>query len=256
MDFVGQYKIIKELNSILPLANQGRSYNILLSARTGYGKTLLGLKMVRQVATWQILVKEDANAVLFSIDSMKTRANLIDEVHLVKNIELLYPMMDSGEYFLVFATNQGYDLPEAFKRRCINLIFEKYKKPELIQIARDHLNGFRFEEGCLEEIIKASNYTPGNIANLCIRIQTMFWETKNITLASLKDIIVNIFNIQDGLDVRCREYLEVLERIHIASLDSMAYIMGVNKDVIRTEVESVLLNKNLIQITSKGRSLK
>lgn len=253
--FVNQTKIVRELRYIIDQAKTGVPYNILFSARTGYGKTLLALQVVPKIANYQIFIKEDANEIIQAILSQRTMSNLIDEVHLVRNIELLYPMMDEGRYFFVFATNQSYDLPEAFRRRCIPMLFEKYNKFELAQIAKDHLQGLDIEAGCFNEIVRASNYTPGNIAILCYRLRTVFVLKGGFSLAELRDVLINLFNIQNGLDVRCREYLEILERLRYASLDSLSYVMGVNKDTIRTEVENVLLSKGLIRVTSKGRSL-
>ena len=255
-NFIGQSKILRELEYIIPLArDKEEPFNILFSARSGYGKTFLGLMVVSRVASFQILIKEDANSIIRSLETGKTRSNLIDEVHMIKNIELLYPLMDSGKYFLIFATNQSYELPEAFKRRCIQLIFEKYSKPELARIAKDCLQGLEIGAGCLDDIVRASNYTPGNIHLLCMRLRTVFGREGGFDQNKLNDILVNVFNIQDGLDPRCREYLEILERMEFISLDSLSYILGVSKDTIKTEVESVLLSKGLIQITSKGRSL-
>ncbi|MCJ7583339.1 MAG: hypothetical protein MUO30_01015 [Anaerolineales bacterium] len=253
--FIGQTKIIRELNYILDQARTGVPYNILFSARTGYGKTFLALQVVSKVATYQIFIKEDANEIIPSILHQKTMSNLIDEIHLVRNIELLYPMMDEMKYFLVFATNQSYELPEAFKRRCITMIFEKYNNRELAQIAEEHLQGLNVGAGCLDEVVRASNYTPGNIAIMCIRLRTVFGPKGGFNFGELRDALKNIFNIQDGLDVRCREYLNVLERMDHASLDALSSIMGVSKDTLKVEVESVLLSKGLIQVTSKGRSL-
>jgi len=253
--FIGQTKIIRELNYILDQARTGVPYNILFSARTGYGKTFLAMQAVSRVATYQIFIKEDANEIIRDILRQKTMSNLIDEIHLVRNIELLYPMMDEERYFLIFATNQSYALPEAFKRRCIPMMFEKYNKLELAHIASGRLQGLNIGVDCLDEIVRASNYTPGNIVILCIRLHAVFGPKGGFSVIELRDALVNIFNIQNGLDIRCREYLEVLERIGHASLDALSYIMGVNKDTVRDEIESVLLNKGLIQITSKGRSL-
>jgi Holliday junction resolvasome RuvABC ATP-dependent DNA helicase subunit len=135
------------------------------------------------------------------------------------------------------------------------MVFEKYNKNELAKIARDRLLGLRVDDASLAEIVKASNYTPGNITLLCIRLRTVFESRGGFTVRELNDCLVNIFNIQDGLDVRCREYLEILERLRTASLDTMAYVMGVSKDTVKNEVENVLLTKGLISITSKGRSI-
>lgn len=254
--FIGQDRIIRELNFIIPLAKEGQSFNILFSARSGYGKTFLGLEVIRRVATNQVIISEDAESIIRRIEAGKTRANLIDEVHLVKNIELLYPMMDSKTLFLVFATNQSYDLPEAFHRRCIPLIFERYSLEELVEIARGNLQGLRVDKSCLDEIVRCSNYTPGNIHLLCLRLRTVFSGKGGFNLKELKDVLINIFNIVDGLDPRCREYLEVLEKIEVASLETMAYVLGVSKYTVKMEVEGVLLSKGLIQITPKGRMLK
>jgi len=254
--FIGQSKIIKELNYIIPRArDQNIPYNILFSARTGYGKTFLGVQVVGRVAPYQILLNDDASVIATAIRSKRTRANLIDEAHIIRNMEVLYPLMDEGNYFMLFATNQSYELPEAFKRRCIPMVFDKYNKTELARIAHDRLMGMRVDNTCLDEIVKASNYTPGNIIILCIRLRTVFESRGGFTLSQLNDCLVNVFNIQDGLDVRCREYLEVLGRLNYASLDTLAYVMGVSKDIVKNEVENVLLAKGLVAITSKGRSL-
>lgn len=256
MQFIGQSKIIVELNGILPLAKSGASFNILLEARSGYGKTFLGLQMVKRVAPWQIFSTEDAQKIVYSIESMKTRANLIDEVSYIKNLELFYPMMDAQQYFLVFATNQDYGLPEAFRRRCIQLIFSRYNMNELSQIAQGNMQDFNISRDCLEYVVKSANYTPGNVVLLCWRLRTHFHNHPDINLNELTDVITNIFDIKDGLDIRCREYLEILERLGTASMETMAYTLNLPRDTIKKEIEGILLEKNLITISSKGRSLK
>jgi len=254
-DFIGQSSVIRELNFLIPRATEGENYNILFSARTGYGKTFLALKVVSRVAPYHMFLTEDANEIVQRIRERTTRVNIVDEVQLLRNIELLYPIMDAGRHLLLFTTNQGYDLPEAFKRRCIPMLFGKYNKTELAKIAADRFPDVELSKQCLDRIVSSSNYTPGNIVLLCIRLQAVFGGRRGFTVAELDDALINIFNIRNGLDVRCQEYMEILQRLGHASLDVLAYSMGVNKDTITTEVENVLLARNLIRITSKGRSL-
>lgn len=255
--FIGQTKILRELDYYIDAAKDGAAFNILLNARSGYGKTHLGISVVSNVATYQVILEQSAEAVLERIRKYNTRANLIDEVHLVQNIELLYPLMDSSRLFLVFATNMAVYLPEAFRRRCISLTFERYSKRELIQVARQRFDpSVDISMECCEEIVRASNYTPGNIVILCIRIQAVFRDRTRIDLEELKSVLVDVFNIQNGLDSRCREYLEVLRSIGgTSSLETISFILGISKETVKREIECVLLEKNLISITSKGRSL-
>ena len=71
-----------------------------------------------------------------------------------------------------------------------------------------------------------------------------------------RELVKDIFGIEDGLDVSARRYVETLRELGgRASLDTLATMLHIDKSTIQYFVEPVLLYKRLIKITPKGRIL-
>ena len=258
--FIGQKHIINELSVLLPT---GDNFNLVLLGQPGQGKTLLGLKIGNFIGKEFLYKIADNNESFFQrIDNEIKRYRLIfiDEIHrLGYDVEKLYPILDSKKNFFIFATNQPQLLPEAFRTRVIELLFARYSREELRDIVRSYLS-LNLNNELLDIIIDAAEENPRRINQYCGRLYSIL-KTKGglitiggtITKEILMEIITQYFNIIDGMNSLEREYLSFLERVKIASLQTLTSSLRVNREVIQTEIEPQLLFKGKIKITSKGR---
>jgi Holliday junction resolvasome RuvABC ATP-dependent DNA helicase subunit len=255
MYFIGQNHIIRQLHFILQNLELEPSsgINMLLVGPSGYGKTRLALTIC------EFLAGKDfeyylGTAVKFFL---KKRVIFIDEVHKLQNIETFYPIMDAKNHVLIFATNEHGDLPEPFVNRCWQFIFTEYDDDELLLICYESA-GFRSNDESFRKIIDAGNRNPRVIKELLDKFRLYFLSNPGIdsTTADYGEILKTVFRIENGLDTLCRRYLEVLDNVGgTASINLMKNILHVNSVILQEYVEPVLLQKGLIRITSKGRTL-
>lgn len=254
MRFVGQSHIMKQLAFLLPdlYENKSRSANFLLRGPSGYGKTTMAVSICNYLSgnNFQVFWGD------WTEWEFRKRVVFLDEVHKVKDHEKLYPVMDSGEHVLVFATNHDGILPEAFSNRCTEFVFAEYSEEELLHIARNY-SGFQATRESFLEIIEAGNRNPRIIERLCKKMHT-YLSRNNISSmeANFREILKEVFSIEDGLDTLCREYLQRLQGVGgTASLSLIKSLLHVDEATLTYNVEPILLRKGLISITRKGRSL-
>lgn len=253
MYFIGQSTIMAQLQILLPRLYQSKKgANILLRGPSGWGKTRMAYLICNYLASrdfqFSIGNKEPFNKNLW--------VHLIDEVHLVKEPEYLYPLMDSGNYVFVLTTNDVEILPEALSNRCYEYIFAPYTVEELRIITQDALWS-KMDTECLDLIIDSGGRNPRIIIKLVDRINLYQAERGIIPdRDKLVTVLKAYLGIINGLDIECQRYIEVLrEAGGRAALDTLSVMLHINKDSIRYNIEPVLLQKRLIQITSKGRIL-
>jgi len=254
MPFIyGQNKVLTELEY---LSKAKINRNILFIGNSGYGKNL--------IAEYLLYLQGIENKDVFYYVGMppvlsfgKKKYVFLDEIHLIKEYEPLYPFMDSGEYFFVFATNLYDNLPEAFVRRCICFFLEPYSEDELIKIASDYFsdNNIKLSYEVLREIVLSSKDSPGFLVKLCERLVYIF---KNSFLPKDKEETNEILNtflgIKNGLDLQDGLYLTTLKNLGgVASLDRIIFSSNLPRKVVQV-IESHLLKKGLIRISSKGRT--
>jgi Holliday junction resolvasome RuvABC ATP-dependent DNA helicase subunit len=259
MKFVGQSNVVQELKALIEPIQGGLNLNLLFRAPSGYGKTCLAINSSLTFANHDcnnieyLLPNESGN---ISINPNK-RFHIIDEAHLLKNQELLYPAMDSHKHFFYILTNESGELKEPLQNRCINFIFHDYTEEELIEIIKDSISSAIFKLDTLElkEIVRNCNGNPRIAKQIISRLYNLF-----STYGTPRDyhdityLIENILQIQDGLNLEHRRYLDFLKSAKTASLDLISLSTRIDKSTIRRDIEPVLIYKNLIKITSKGRT--
>lgn len=256
MIFIGQRHIMKQLRFILPdlYSHREKGCNILIRGPSGYGKTTLAISMAKYITngnSFQVFWAD------WTKMKFHKRVVFIDEIHKMTDHEKLYGDMDSGKHVFIFATNQDGNLPEAFSNRCYEFILSEYTMEELMLIAKDACS-FSTTDESLQEIVEAGNMNPRIIKSLCARLSTYFSVNKdsNPMEDNFKEILKEVFSIEDGLDGLCRSYLEVLADVGgTASIFLLKSILHVDDATLKRTIEPVLLRKGLIKITSKGRSL-
>lgn len=251
MDFIGQYHIMQQLQLLLPkLYEEKGSANILLRGPSGWGKTRMALKICNYLT--------DRNFQYVIGDRAPIRkdiwVHLVDEVHIIEKPEYLYPLMDSGKYVFVFTTNDVNVVPEALSNRCFDYIFEPYTIEQLRLIAGENLCR-QLPSNCLDMLIDASGNNPRILIALVNQINLYQIRKKEIhDVKTMEQVLKNHLGIVNGLDTMCQRYLDALKSVGgKAGLDTLSIMLHINKDSIRFNIEPILLNKKLIQISSKGR---
>ncbi len=257
MKFIGQAHIMNQLRFILPdlYKNTERGANFLLRGPSGYGKTTMAISICKYLSV------PEKNFEFYLGDwtefRFAKRVIFIDEIHKMRDFEVLYPHLDDKSHVFVLATNKDGNLPEALVNRCFEFIFDDYSTDELLLIAMES-SGFRASEEAFLQIIEAGNRNPRIIKSLVDRISTYFRENSTVdpSTTDFKELLEQVFRIKGGLDTLCRRYLEVLSDVGgNASISMLKSILHVDEDTLKNQVEPVLLRKALINITSKGRTL-
>jgi Holliday junction resolvasome RuvABC ATP-dependent DNA helicase subunit len=236
-------------------ARTGTNFNILLRAPSGYGKTTVGL-----LASSLFIGNNYRNAEYIVPNAeghvkilTERRLHFIDEVHLLKDPELLYPVMDSGRYIFILATNADGNLVEPLVNRCIHLIFMDYSDEELIEIIRANYPGVSMLVAT--EIVSNSHGNPRVAKVLANRLSIIIGKGILEDVENVRLIIRTVLQIQGGLDIMQRRYLQHLQIVERSSLESIAHALHVDKSTILRDIEPALIYKHLIKISSRGREL-
>jgi Holliday junction resolvasome RuvABC ATP-dependent DNA helicase subunit len=256
MRFIGQHHIMRLLAIILPelYANPNKGAALLLDGPSGYGKTTMALSICDYLTANHRFeyYLYDRKPFVFA-----KRVIFIDEVHRMKDPEILYSVLDNKEHVFILATNHTGNLPEALRNRCEELIFVEYDDEELALIAMEASTFSTPVENYLK-IADASGRNPRIMKRLVDNLGLYFRQHPEIdsNTADFDEILKEVFQIENGLDTLARRYLEVLENIGgTASLSLLSNVLHIDSDTIRNQIEPALLNKGLVQIKSKGRIL-
>jgi len=249
MKFIGQSKIRNELGFLMDDFKQDNNYSILLSAPSGMGKTTLGyLFLAHSNSSYHIVIP---NEEFVSLDLSK-RIQMVDEVHLLRNPEILYPLMDSREHSFVFTTNEIYSLKEPLVNRCIAFTFEQYNNSELLEMV-NFFSEKKLPENIVQYVADISGGIPRILKNLCIRLNYI---TRYMVNPNYMNIISEVMNIRDGLTELERRYIDFINRAGgKASIDSITNGTRLEKAFVLREIEPRLVYLGLVKITSKGREL-
>jgi Holliday junction resolvasome RuvABC ATP-dependent DNA helicase subunit len=257
MYFIGQRHIMQQLKDILPYLyeNKDKGMNILIRGPSGWGKTRMSFMVCNYLANGDF----DYCLGDRPFFNEGVRVHFIDEVHLLEHAETLYPMMDSGKYVIVLATNDVALLPEALSNRCVQFSFIHYSIEELRDITKPCLM-CNISDELLDYLIESGADNPRIIKSLASRINIILSRNPsilvNMPLDKFKGFMGDVFGIQDGMDVMCNQYLDALKSVGgTASIETLSAYAHIDKSTLKFYVEPILLYKNRIKISSKGRSL-
>jgi len=220
------------------------------------GKTTLADLIGEEIFTktgerYAYYLPSDLGAISFN---PKYRIHFVDEVHTLKLPELLYPHMDSKKFTFILACNEFGKVKEPMINRCISLIFEDYTTEELEVITRDFFRKDKMELSSDEVsvIIRNSNGIPREIEKLAERI--IYAKLRNKKLV-IEDYIKTVIGLDEGLNSFHVKYLAFLRNIGIASLDTISLALRLDREIVKDQVEPILIRRSLITITSRGRKL-
>lgn len=257
---VGQDRIKEELSILLREMVEGRNLNILLRAPSGYGKTYMAHVSCAYI---DYITGEDNYYYYLCEDGMNLnlsrRIFILDETHLIKSPEFLYPLMDSGEYSFFICTNEFQDLKDPLQNRCFQLVFDSYTFAELKIIGRIVFleKEINIDPGLLNLIIESVRDTPREVKLICEKCAFLFSqrgmptseEELNITLSK-------VFGIHEGgLNETDIKYLEFLRKQGSAGLKTISLVLKLPEKTVREDVEPFLMRRGMIKITGRGRTL-
>jgi len=258
--FVGQPAILNQLDLLGEEIRAGKNFNILLSAQSGYGKTRLATLFVK----WASKGHGDTQAYAYNSSITKVgkdrRFHILDEAHLIKDPEFLYPLMDSGRYTFIIVTNEYYKLKEPLRNRCHEFIFSNYTRADLIKICKMFFRNARVsvEKWVVESIVDSlGRGVPRTVKVISQRLSLYF---KQSGVPKTRQLLEESFRYL--LDTRCglskidRDYLTALNNAGgRASLSFLSTAISVPKEVLSEMVEPYLVSKRIVSITGRGRVL-
>lgn len=253
--FYGQEEIIKELNIIREEVIKGKNFSMLFVGASGYGKTTLAIRFMNSITSlnnYEYLPPIDYTF------HRNRRFHIFDEIHLIEHIETLYSVIDCGEYTNIFITNEYGDIPEPLLNRCIPFVFTPYTQVEIKLILSDRLRQFRLSEEMLNYLGLCTDGVPRKAKILSDRLNYIFLN-KNIprSLRELQSLCQDILGISsNGLDRLQNMYMDYLRIVDRAGIDSISASLRIPKTIILRDIEPGLIYRNLIEITSRGRTIK
>lgn len=256
MYFIGQKHIMKPLQLMLPrIYEEHLPITLLFRGPSGYGKTKLAFTICNYLTGGDFSYCLGSN---FTFDRNKW-VHFIDEVHNLNPTEVIYPKIDENRYVILLATNDAMLLPEALVNRTTEFIFSEYSKEELAYMANETLQN-QLRGDCVDYLIECAAKNPRILVKgLCARLNLIsktYPDIWRMELGDFKNLVRDLFGIEDGLDVASRRYMEALRTLGgRASLETLSTLLHIDKNTLRYFVEPILLYKNLIQISSKGRIL-
>ena len=289
-EFIGQPQVQKNLFTFISAASTRREPmdHALLFGPPGLGKTTLAqiisfeLGVGFRSTSGPIINKAGDLAALLT--NLRPKDVLfIDEIHrLSPNIEeILYPAMEDlqldliiGEgpsartikidlppFTLVGATTRSGLLTTPLRDRFgIQIRMEFYSSQDLVKILLKLAQKLQLnlEESGAYEIAKRSRGTPRIAGRLLRRVRDIFSISKSkIIDKNFADNALTQLDVdRSGLDAIDRKYLNVIIEKYQGGpvgLDTLSAILSEQKDMIEEVIEPYLLQRGLIQRSSRGR---
>lgn len=256
--FIGQQRIVRELGAIADslIKNNNESVNILFRGSAGCGKTMLARLFCKEISGRAFSYQTVKNEVLMTPNIIRLRSHIIDEAHNINNFEVIYELLDSEKYILVFCTTEAGVLPDPFTSRCLSFTFEKYEEDDIANILVDYSMelGFPIAKDTGLIIATRARGSPRVAKKYLKRIKFIidkgyYPKTVPGIVGAFHDIGVFKGGYTD-VDIK---YLKFIANLDRASLNTISRGMGLDKNTIVNDIEPFLLDRGHITISNRGR---
>ena len=289
-EFIGQPQVQKNLSTFISaaVARHEAMDHALLFGPPGLGKTTLA-----QIISFELgvgfrstsgpIINKAGDLAALLTNLQPKDVLFIDEIHrLSPNIEeILYPAMEDlqldliiGEgpsartikidlppFTLVGATTRSGLLTTPLRDRFgIQIRMEFYNSKDLVIILLKLAEKLQLnlEESGAYEIAKRSRGTPRVAGRLLRRVRDIFSvsNSKTIDQKFADNALTQLDVDRSGLDAIDRKYLNVIIEKYQGGpvgLDTLSAILSEQKDMIEEVIEPYLLQRGLIQRSSRGR---
>ena len=289
-EFIGQPQVQKNLSTFISaaVARHEAMDHALLFGPPGLGKTTLA-----QIISFELgvgfrstsgpIINKAGDLAALLTNLQPKDVLFIDEIHrLSPNIEeILYPAMEDlqldliiGEgpsartikidlppFTLVGATTRSGLLTTPLRDRFgIQIRMEFYNSNDLVIILLKLAEKLQLnlEESGAYEIAKRSRGTPRVAGRLLRRVRDIFSvsNSKTIDQKFADNALTQLDVDRSGLDAIDRKYLNVIIEKYQGGpvgLDTLSAILSEQKDMIEEVIEPYLLQRGLIQRSSRGR---
>lgn len=287
--FVGQTDVVSTLKEHCTgaLAKNQPLLHICLAGPSGMGKTELANCISKEMGTsflpffcspqikrWQLAkhlaqvkrcdvvffdeihqLQDSVQEVLYpAID--KHRVPVVDEKNRIKENE----WVEIPEFSVVVATDQPGKLVNALRQRlALRFVLQDYADAEMKVIIANRASqiGILLSPQAASRIAEASRGVPRRARHLLQSLQTVLEDTSSaVTKTMANNHLASIGIDKDNLTESDRQYLAVLARRDgCVSLNNLASSLGLDEVSVTRDIEPYLMQRELISVESRGRSL-
>lgn len=251
---IGQRQAVRELRAI---SEDGTPENVLIRGEYGHGKTTLARLTAKSRAgryRYYHVPPPTSDIDRYSVSLV------IDEIHLVRQTENYYGLMDQGR-LVIFCTTTTGKLPPAFMSRCTSITLRSYVVDEISAIIMntiDRWGGVRLRPDKAYEIARRSHANPRIGIMLAKRVYRLLRaDNQPVTLNNMLLEFDSMGIDSEGYDDRHRAYITLLDQANRPlGLLTISRSIGLDEGTILNEIEPPLLRTGRLDVTSRGRVLR
>ena len=251
------------MDIVLTKIKEGENHNLLFSGFAGTGKTYSSKMIACETGKPFVYLTGSMGAkkiVHMLLNLKKDAIVLIDEIHNIpeKVAEIIYPAIEYGEIYLegerklvdcmfIGTTTEPESLPKPLMDRFMRIEFDEPNEEMVVEI----LKKMEIKDELIGMII---NFTMNiRVIKKIIKYLELYGKKNKENLGKVFKMMG--INVYTGLSDDQEKYVRYLKEHIKASLRALSLVLRRGEGYIRNEIETELVRKDMIVITSRGREL-